>query len=142
MDPEQPISDVRTQARVYADGLSSISAVASMLGAFGLGRLLASALPEANAGDPLVYSRRPTACSSGATSRNAPGEPCRLATSTRLCAASMPRTTLARNKGAPTAERGGRAKRYYYLQPDGARALERSRALFMTVLADLPESLV
>ena len=54
----------------------------------------------------------------------------------------MPRTTSARNKGAPTAERGGRAKRYYYLQPDGARALERSRDLFMTVLADLPESLV
>ena len=45
-------------------------------------------------------------------------------------------------KGAPTAERGGRAKRYYYLEPDGAEALERSRALFMTVLADLPESLV
>ncbi len=45
-------------------------------------------------------------------------------------------------KGAPTAERGGRAKRFYYLEPDGARALERSRDLFMTVLAGLPESLV
>ncbi len=44
-------------------------------------------------------------------------------------------------KGEPTAERGGRAKRYYRLLPDGAEALERSRALFLTVLADLPESL-
>jgi len=45
-------------------------------------------------------------------------------------------------KGAPTAERGGRAKRYYHLESEGAEALDRSRNLFMTVLADLPESLV
>jgi len=45
-------------------------------------------------------------------------------------------------KGEPTAERGGRAKRYYSLEPEGATALERSRDLFMTVLADLPESIV
>ncbi len=120
IDPEQPIADVRTQARIYADANSSISVVASMLGsfaffalvmagagiygvlsfmvaertrefgirmalgasrgsvrtmvmrnsgvliligvlvglvaAFGLGKLLASALPEINAGDPMVYS--------------------------------------------------------------------------------------
>ncbi|NKB86697.1 MAG: PadR family transcriptional regulator [Acidobacteria bacterium] len=45
-------------------------------------------------------------------------------------------------KGAPTSERGGRAKRFYYLEPEGAAALERSRNLFLTVLADLPETLV
>lgn len=43
--------------------------------------------------------------------------------------------------GEPTAERGGRAKRFYHLAPEGARALERSRDLFLAVLADLPESL-
>lgn len=43
-------------------------------------------------------------------------------------------------KGEPTAERGGRAKRYYSLLPAGSAALERSRALFMTVLADLPQA--
>jgi len=119
-DPEQPIADVRTQARIFADGNASVGAVASMLAtfaifalvmagagiygvlsfmvaertrefgirmalgasrrsvrkmvmrnsglliaigvavgllaAFGLARLLASALPEVNAGDPVVYS--------------------------------------------------------------------------------------
>jgi DNA-binding PadR family transcriptional regulator len=45
-------------------------------------------------------------------------------------------------KGSPTAERGGRAKRFYSLEPEGAEALQRSRNLFMTVLADLPETLV
>jgi DNA-binding PadR family transcriptional regulator len=45
-------------------------------------------------------------------------------------------------KGEPTAERGGRAKRFYSLEPEGAEALGRSRDLFMTVLADLPDSLI
>ncbi len=120
VDPEQPIADVRTQGRIYADGLSSFNAIASMLGvfagfalvmagagiygvlsfmvaertrefgirmalgasrstvrqmvmrntsvliivgvvvglamAFGLGQILASALPDVNPGDPIVYS--------------------------------------------------------------------------------------
>ena len=30
-------------------------------------------------------------------------------------------------KGEPTPSRGGRAKRFFRLQPDGARALQRSR---------------
>ncbi len=42
-------------------------------------------------------------------------------------------------KGEPTPERGGRAKRFFHLRPEGARALGRSRDLFMTVLADLPD---
>ena len=44
--------------------------------------------------------------------------------------------------GEPTAERGGRAKRFYRVCPAGARALDRSRELMLTVLADLPESLI
>jgi len=119
VDPEQPIADIRTQARIYADGMAAMDAVASMLGtfalfalvmagagiygvlsfmvaertrefgirmalgatresvramvmrnsgllivvgvafgllgAFGLGRLLASAIPEMNPADPVVY---------------------------------------------------------------------------------------
>lgn len=46
---------------------------------------------------------------------------------------------LGTSKGPPTPERGGRAKRYFHLQPAGARALARSRDLFLTVLADLPD---
>ena len=43
------------------------------------------------------------------------------------------------SKGAPTPERGGRAKRYFHLRPVGADALKRSRDLFLTVLLDLPD---
>ena len=42
-------------------------------------------------------------------------------------------------RGESTPARGGRAKRYFHLEPDGARALGRSRDLFMTVLSDLPD---
>ncbi len=35
-DPEQPVADVRTQARIYADGNSSVNAVAGMLATFAL----------------------------------------------------------------------------------------------------------
>ena len=43
--------------------------------------------------------------------------------------------------GDPSPERGGRAKRFFRLEPSGARALERTRDLFVRVLRDLPESL-
>jgi predicted lysophospholipase L1 biosynthesis ABC-type transport system permease subunit len=120
VDPEQPVADIRTQARIFADGMAAMDAVASMLatfaafalvmagagiygvlafmvaertrefgirmalgasqrsvrtmvmrnsgvlivagvalglfGAVGLGRLLASAIPEVNPGDPFVYT--------------------------------------------------------------------------------------
>ena len=49
---------------------------------------------------------------------------------------------VATRMGEPTAERGGRAKRYFRLQPEGAEALRRSRDAFLSVLADLPETLV
>ncbi len=55
----------------------------------------------------------------------------------RLAAKGYVRTIL----GAPTPERGGRAKRYFRLEPGGAEALARSRRLFMRVLEDLPETL-
>ena len=41
--------------------------------------------------------------------------------------------------GEPTAERGGRAKRFLYLEPEGIEALERSRRVMLEALADLPE---
>lgn len=43
--------------------------------------------------------------------------------------------------GQASPERGGRAKRFFHLQPAGARALERTRDLFVRVLRDLPETL-
>lgn len=56
------------------------------------------------------------------------------ATLRRLEAKGYVSTTL----GAPSPERGGRAKRYFSLRPAGAEALERSRKLFLRVLSDLP----
>lgn len=53
----------------------------------------------------------------------------------RLTAKGYVRASL----GEPTAERGGRAKRYFRLEAAGSAALERSRALFLTVLEGLPE---
>ncbi len=44
--------------------------------------------------------------------------------------------------GEPTQERGGRAKRYFRLEAEGAEALIRSRELFLQMLEDLPERLV
>ncbi len=41
--------------------------------------------------------------------------------------------------GEPSAERGGRAKRYFRLEAAGSEALERSRSMFLKVLADLPD---
>jgi DNA-binding PadR family transcriptional regulator len=41
--------------------------------------------------------------------------------------------------GEPTAERGGRAKRFFALEPAGEEALARSRAMFARLWADLPE---
>ena len=41
--------------------------------------------------------------------------------------------------GEPTAERGGRAKRFFHLEREGAEALERSRQAMLQALADLPE---
>lgn len=42
--------------------------------------------------------------------------------------------------GDPTAARGGRAKRYFTLEPVGARALQRSRAMFDRLWSGLPAS--
>jgi predicted lysophospholipase L1 biosynthesis ABC-type transport system permease subunit len=36
IDPEQPVADVRTQARIFADGNASVSAIASILATFAL----------------------------------------------------------------------------------------------------------
>jgi len=44
--------------------------------------------------------------------------------------------------GEPTQERGGRAKRYFRLEAEGAEALIRSRELFLQMLEGLPERLV
>ena len=43
--------------------------------------------------------------------------------------------------GEPSPERGGRAKRYFRLEPAGAQALERSREMFLRVLEGLPDSI-
>ena len=43
--------------------------------------------------------------------------------------------------GEPSPERGGRAKRFFRMEPEGAAALERSREMFLQVLGDLPERL-
>lgn len=57
------------------------------------------------------------------------------ATLRRLEAKGYVATTM----GEPSPERGGRAKRYYRLRTAGAAALQRSRDMFLEVLADLPE---
>lgn len=44
-------------------------------------------------------------------------------------------------QGEPSSERGGRAKRYFRLEPAGVRALEEARQMFSRLWADLPESL-
>lgn len=43
--------------------------------------------------------------------------------------------------GDPTPERGGRAKRFFALEPAGAEALRQSREMFGTLWRDLPEAL-
>jgi DNA-binding PadR family transcriptional regulator len=40
--------------------------------------------------------------------------------------------------GEPTAERGGRAKRFFALEPAGEEAVARSRAMFARLWDDLP----
>lgn len=42
--------------------------------------------------------------------------------------------------GEPTAERGGRAKRFFVLEPAGEEAVARSRAMFSRLWEDLPET--
>ena len=44
-------------------------------------------------------------------------------------------------QGEPSSERGGRAKRYFRLEPAGVAALDESRRMFARLWADLPESL-
>jgi len=46
---------------------------------------------------------------------------------------------VASTMGEPSAERGGRAKRYFRMTTTGAEALERSRRMFLEVLSDLPD---
>lgn len=48
---------------------------------------------------------------------------------------------VASRLGEPSPARGGRAKRYFRLQPAGAEALRRTRTLFVRALSDLPEPL-
>ena len=41
--------------------------------------------------------------------------------------------------GTPSPSRGGRAKKYFRLEPDGIEALERSREMFARLWKDVPE---
>ena len=41
--------------------------------------------------------------------------------------------------GAPSPSRGGRAKKYFRLEPDGIEALERSREMFARLWKGVPE---
>lgn len=41
--------------------------------------------------------------------------------------------------GRPSPSRGGRAKKYFRLEPDGVEALERSREMFARLWKDVPE---
>jgi DNA-binding PadR family transcriptional regulator len=59
------------------------------------------------------------------------------ATLRRLKAKGLVSATM----GEPSPERGGRAKRYFHLSDTGAAALDRSRALFLNVLSDLPDEI-
>ncbi len=40
--------------------------------------------------------------------------------------------------GEPSPSRGGRAKKYFALEPDGLEALQRSRAMFANLWTDVP----
>ncbi len=42
--------------------------------------------------------------------------------------------------GEPTSERGGRAKRFFALQPRGERAMRRSREMFDSLWQGLPDT--
>lgn len=53
----------------------------------------------------------------------------------RLAAAGM----LSRRTGEPTAERGGRAKRYYSITAEGVRALEATRKATDSLWSALPD---
>jgi len=41
--------------------------------------------------------------------------------------------------GAPSPSRGGRAKKYFALEPEGNEALQRSRQMFAQLWKDVPE---
>lgn len=45
------------------------------------------------------------------------------------------------SQGEPSRERGGRAKRYFALEPAGVEALDEARRMFRRLWADLPERL-
>ncbi len=47
---------------------------------------------------------------------------------------------VASRLGEPTAERGGRAKRFFVLEPAGEEAVVRARAMFASLWDDLPET--
>ena len=42
--------------------------------------------------------------------------------------------------GEPSPSRGGRAKKYFTLEPDGFEALQRSREMFATLWRGVPEA--
>ena len=42
--------------------------------------------------------------------------------------------------GAPSRSRGGRAKKYFTLDPEGVAAVQRSRQMFANLWRDLPEA--
>lgn len=42
--------------------------------------------------------------------------------------------------GEPSPSRGGRAKKYFRLEPEGLEALQRSREMFASLWRDLPEA--
>jgi DNA-binding PadR family transcriptional regulator len=46
---------------------------------------------------------------------------------------------VAAELGDPSPSRGGRAKKYFSLQPEGIEALQRSREMFARLWNDLPE---
>ena len=47
---------------------------------------------------------------------------------------------VASETGEPSPERGGRAKRYFRLEPQGERALSRSREMFGRLWSGLPQT--
>ena len=42
--------------------------------------------------------------------------------------------------GDPSPSRGGRAKKYFTLEPEGLEALQRSREMFASLWRDVPEA--